>query len=232
VTRRTQIKKELTEILKQTDLDILSRVLQIYKPSDLITPLFSALYNIDELIRWHAVSAFGLVVDRMARQDMESGRIIMRRFLWSLNDESGGIGWGAPEAMAEIMAINEDLFQEYGHMLFSYMREDGPESFQDGNFIELPELQRGVIWGVGRLADIYREILIEQGVVVDLVPYLRSSDGVVRGMALWALAKLSDVSVDLDVQRFKADHTSLGIYENGVIIRTTISNLACQYLVV
>jgi hypothetical protein len=117
-------------------------------------------------------------------------------------------------------------------MLLSYMHEDGLEPFQDGNFIELPELQRGVIWGVGRLAGIYREILIEHGVVADLVPYLRSSDNVVRGTALWALAKLADTSVRFDVQRLRDDHTSFGIYDSGVIIRTTISDLACQYLVV
>ena len=40
---------------------------------------------------------------------------------------------------------------EYIHMLVSYIREDGPEAFQDGNFIELPLLQRGVLWGIGRL---------------------------------------------------------------------------------
>ncbi len=228
MTRRTRIKKELFDILRHTDLDVLSGALQSYRPTDLITPLFSALYNIDEIIRWHSVSAFGIVVDRMARKEMESGRIIMRRFLWSLNDESGGIGWGAPEAMAEIMAKNDELFKEYGHMLFSYMRKDGPEPFQDGNFIELPELQRGVIWGIGRLTDIYRGILIDKGIVADLVPYLRSSDGVVRGMTLWTLKKLNHVSAESDVLRLMGDHTSLGIYDKGVIIRTTISNLACQ----
>jgi len=102
-------------------------------------------------VRWHAVSVFGTTVDRMAGQDLESARIVMRRFLWSLNDESGGIGWGAPEAMAEIMYHCRPLAEEHLHMLVSYMREDGPEAFQDGNFIELPMLQRGLLWGIGRL---------------------------------------------------------------------------------
>jgi len=43
------------------------------------------------------------------------------------------------------------LAEEYLHMLVSYMREDGPKAFQDGNFIELPMLQRGLLWGIGRL---------------------------------------------------------------------------------
>eukprot|EP00362_Geleiidae_sp_MMETSP1317_P000447 CAMPEP_0201284794 /NCGR_PEP_ID=MMETSP1317-20130820/84991_1 /ASSEMBLY_ACC=CAM_ASM_000770 /TAXON_ID=187299 /ORGANISM="Undescribed Undescribed, Strain Undescribed" /LENGTH=71 /DNA_ID=CAMNT_0047606373 /DNA_START=1077 /DNA_END=1289 /DNA_ORIENTATION=- len=67
---------------------------------------------------------------------MEEARIVMRRMLWSMNDESGGIGWGVPEAMAEVMTCNKGLAEEYIHMLISYMREDGEELFQDGNFLE------------------------------------------------------------------------------------------------
>jgi hypothetical protein len=45
----------------------------------------------------------GEVMAHLADKDMESARVIMRRLMWSLNDESGGIGWGAPEAMGEIV---------------------------------------------------------------------------------------------------------------------------------
>jgi len=37
----------------------------------------------------------------------------MRRLMWNLNDESGGIGWGNPEAMGEILACHEALANEY-----------------------------------------------------------------------------------------------------------------------
>ena len=65
-----------------------------------ISPLFSALYNISPLVRWHAVTAFGVVVSAMAEQAPEKARIVMRRFIWNLNDESRAIGWGTPETMA------------------------------------------------------------------------------------------------------------------------------------
>ena len=47
--------------------------------------------------------------------------------------------------MAEIMANDDQLADEYLHMLLSYMREDGPELFADGNYLELPMLQRGLL---------------------------------------------------------------------------------------
>ena len=45
----------------------------------------------------------GVVVAGLAEHDMESARVVMRRLMWNLNDESGGIGWSSPEAMGEIM---------------------------------------------------------------------------------------------------------------------------------
>ncbi len=228
--RRQQIKKELIDILRQKEIERIFAAVDDYNGSDLLNPLFSTLYHIEEIVRWHAVSAFGFLVDTIARRDMESARRVMRRFLWSLNDESGGIGWGAPEAMAEIMAQNKELFKEYHHMLLSYTRSDGPERFQDGNFLELPQMQRGVVWGIGRLARIYRETLVEQGVAADILPYLLSPDDGVRGMAVWALGGLRVLSAKSALQACLMDHASVGLYRDGDIVETKVSELACQAL--
>ncbi len=225
--RRSRIKRELLEILKQKDVGDVFASLQKYGERDLIHPLFSALYHPEERVRWHAVSAFGWVVDRVASQDLESARVVMRRFLWSLNDESGGIGWGSPEAMAEIMARNEALFLEYYHMLLSYTREDGPELFQNGNYLELPQLQRGVIWGIGRLA-VHGELLMQNGVVDDLLPYLQSSDGPVRGLSVWSLGLLKARSAKKQIQQLFDDRGPVTLYCDGEIIETTVSELARQ----
>ena len=108
-----------------------------------INPLFSFLCSLDELLKWRAVTAMGEVVTRLAEEDMESARVVMRRYMWHLNDESGGIGWGCPESMGEVMARNENLATEFWCILISYIRPDG-------NFLEHEVLQRGVLWGVGR----------------------------------------------------------------------------------
>ena len=205
-------------------------LLQGYGERDLLNFLFSALCHQEEIVRWHAVSAFGGIVDRIADRDMESARIVMRRLLWSLNDESGGIGWGAPEAMAEIMLQNEALFQEYVHMLLSYMCEDGPDLFQDGNYLELPQLQRGVVWGVGRLAEKYRDILAVKGVVDDLLPYLASPDAPVRGISAWSLGILRARSAREPMQRLLSDKGFVGLYSQGEILETTVSELVHQAL--
>jgi hypothetical protein len=230
VTRRSQLKKDLIDLLKQEEASGLFPAFQRYDDRILVNILFPALCHQQELVRWHAVTVFGWTADRIASRNLEAARIIMRRLLWSLNDESGGIGWGAPEAMAEIMAQNDVLFAEYLHMLLSYMREDGPEPFQDGNYLELPQLQRGVVWGVGRLAIQHKDILRAKGAIDDVIPYLRSPDAPVRGLSVWSLGLLGAVPAREGIQRLLHDEGHVSVYYKGKIIETTVSELAQQAL--
>lgn len=108
--------------------------------------LLSALCSKDEEIKWHAVTVTGILVADLAQKDMEGARSILRRMIWWLNEESGGIGWGIPEAMGEILARNDTLAGEFAPILVSYVQPEG-------NFLEFELLQRGVLWGIGRLAE-------------------------------------------------------------------------------
>ena len=219
-----KIKKQVLAILAEDDLQSIRQQLSEYEEHGLVNPLFSALYRPEEKLRWHAVSLFGDVLGRLAKKDMEAARIVMRRFLWSLNDESGGIGWGAPEAMAEAMSQNERLCDEYLHMLISYMRPDGPLEHQDGNFLELPALQSGLLWGIGRLAESRSKLLHEKGVVPDLKGYLSSEDASVRGMAVRAL-RLLDVEEE-EIEELLTDESPVRLYCDGEFADVTVAKLA------
>lgn len=227
---RRELKKEVLSVLKWTNLPEILKKIEAFGEQELISPLFSALCNPDDLIRWHAVSVFGRIVPRLALRDIESARIVMRRFLWSLNDESGGIGWGAPEAMAEIMFHHQRLAEEYLHMLVSYMREDGSELFQDGNYIELPMLQRGLLWGIGRLASRYRQRLEEMGGVSFLEHYLYSPDGDVRGLAVWCLGRFEAESPIRKASQLGRDYHEFKLYREEGIMICTVAELVQQAL--
>jgi HEAT repeat protein len=220
-----KIKQEILALLASADLDHIFREIEQYAEKDLISPLFSALSRPEEMVRWHAISVFGQVVPRLADQDMEAARIVMRRFLWSLNDESGGIGWGAPEAMAEIMLHHDQLTDEYLHMLLSYLKPDGPLEHQDGNFLELPSLQCGLLWGIGRLAERRTAMLISPGVVADLLPYLQSEDGAVRGLAVWSLGRLRAVIGRDTLLPLATDSSQVRLYQQGHIQVFSVADL-------
>ena len=90
-----------------------------------VNALFSFFYSRDPLHFWQAVTAMGAVVSLLAEENMETARVVMRRLMWSLNEESGGIGWGSAEAMGEIMARSEPMAKEYACILISFINPCG-----------------------------------------------------------------------------------------------------------
>ena len=145
-------------------------------PRKIVNGLFPLLYSQDEIVKWRAVTFMGLFVRNLAEEDMESARDVVRRLMWNLNDESGGIGWGSPEAMGEILTCHEGLAREYAPILLSYAN-------RDGNYLELPMLQRGLLWGIVRFAQARPHVVM--GSKSHFFPYLHSEDPAARGHAAW-----------------------------------------------
>lgn len=145
----------------------------------------SAVYSMDSSVRSKAVGIFGILMSRLADQSMESARQVMRRLMWSLNDESGGIGWGAPEAMAEAMALHEGLAQEYAHMLLSYV-------WHEGNYLEYLPLRQGALKGIARLACARPVLMKSLGAEERLREYAADEDDASRQAALKAIACLQN----------------------------------------
>jgi hypothetical protein len=229
--QRRKLKQLVLQILAGPSLPDMFHQLGQYPPQSLTGPLFSALCSSDELIRWHAISAFGDLAQRLAECDMEQVRILMRRMLWSLNDESGGIGWGAPEAMAEIMYNLQLIREEYLHMLLSYVQDDGPELFQDGNFIELPYLQRGVLWGISRIAEKYSGDILNKIDPSHLGFYLKSSDTHVLALAIRCLRLLGVSGFSETVKQWVGRTETVRLYLSPNILEIGLSTLAKEYII-
>jgi HEAT repeat protein len=178
-------------------------------PRKVVNPLFSFLYHSDQKIRWRAVEAMGLVVARLADEDMESARVVMRRLMWNLNDESGGIGWGSPEALGAIMARHEGLAEEYAHILMSYAREDG-------NYLE------------HEIAEVRPRLL--RDAERHLMPYLKSSDAAARGLAARAAGILGIASARTSLLELAGDQTPVVTYTQGKVGHLRVADLAKEAL--
>ncbi|TKB27636.1 HEAT repeat domain-containing protein [Desulfopila sp. IMCC35006] len=227
---RRLLKNDVLNLLQKANFAEILPELEKYPANSLLNPLFLALCDPVERARWNAVLCFGWLVPAMAEKEMEAARIVMRRFLWSLNDESGGIGWGSPEAMGEIMCHNPRLRHEYLHMLISYMREDGENLFEDGNYLELPLLQRGLLWGIGRLCQEHQKEMLERGIVADLRAYLKSSDMHVVGLAIRCLGLLG-VAAEIDaICRFETCQEPLRLFIDNEIKEISVAELVRQAL--
>ena len=216
-----QLKKKILPLLQAEDfkkgLDEIRRL----PPRKAVGPLFSYLCSLDELVKWRAVTAMGKVISDLAASDLESARVVMRRFIWNLNDESGGIGWGCPESMAEAMACNEKLAAEYGCILISYIQPDG-------NYLEHEGLQRGVLWGVGRLTHTRPECI--QTAAGFLLPYMKSEDPNLRGLAVWAAGPVLSAEAIHRLQQLAHDPAELMLYHGGQLAQYSVGQLAREAL--
>ena len=83
----------------------------------------------------------------MADARMEEGRNVLRRLMWHMNEESGNIGWGIPEAFAAVLCRHEGLAREFAPILVSYITKTG----KDDNFCDHDVLRRSCFAGVAHL---------------------------------------------------------------------------------
>lgn len=215
------LKSQVIDLLGQADFSAALSAILALPAKKAINPLFSCFYAREEIIRWRAVTAMGAVVCRMAETSMEPARVVMRRLMWNLNDESGGIGWSSPEAMGEIIAGHEGLSKEYDRILISYINPNG-------NFLEHETLQRGALWGVGRMAHAWPERA--RPAAEYLPPFFTAPDPYLRGIAVWAAAPILNPSLVLQLQPLRADIASFRLYRDRQLVDTTVAERACEAL--
>ena len=147
-----KLKLEVLEFLKQDDFEINLQEIHKFEAKKLVNALFSFLCSTDKKIKDRTITAMGEVVAKIAKDDVKFARTVMRRLMLSLTEESGGIGWGAPEAMGEIMARNKKMAEEYHKILISY-------TLGGGNELDFEELQKDVIAGLKRLSRVHPELV-------------------------------------------------------------------------
>jgi len=204
-----------------------------YPPKSLIGPLFACLLEPDRLVTLRAATAFGVVTSRLYDWRPEEARRLLRDFMWRLNEESGNIGWGIPEAFGEILAIaDKDLAEQFHLVLASYVHERDCDT--GDNYLEHNPLRRGAYWALGRLAHARPEFALPA--FPDLVSALDDGDPESRGFAAWALgpllplAKESVGAARVKLARLAPDDSAFELYENGALAPTTVAKQASRAL--
>ena len=210
-----EIKRALRPLLLEGTPESVETELLSYPLRRVVSPIIGFFCDREELIRWRAVTALGMVTNALARENMEEARVVMRRLMWTLNDESGGIGWGAPEAMGEISAVNEKVASEYHRILCSYVSEEG-------NFLEHEILQRGALWGLCRLAETDPEKVA--AAAPDVRTHLDSKDPVKQGLALLFAARTKDDTARSHAETLKSSSHPFSLYTEWHVTPTTVGD--------
>ena len=135
-----------------------------------------SLYETEETLRWHAIEAIGLFMRRWWDFGHQE-RVLdyLRRLIWSISDESGGIGWSAPQTVAEIVVAIPPLGEPFMNIMIDRVFKE-------------PALIKSGLWAIGRLGqrvrqstELYRDVILAS---------FTFDDPETLGLAAWALGEI------------------------------------------
>jgi methylated-DNA-[protein]-cysteine S-methyltransferase len=148
--------------------------------------LTSRLYTEDYAEKMRVVRALGAVFASADAVDRRRAVDTLRRFFWALNDESGAVPYGMPEAIGEILAVRPDHQAEFLPVLCSMLTHE--------DMVQTGPIEQGVIWALGRVGPPVAEISPQA--VQGLAHTARHHDDPeTRRMAADALAKVQPPAV-------------------------------------
>ncbi len=171
-----------------------------------VTALNRLIFDQDELVRWRAVEALGWV----AEADTYVLESIIGRLVYTMNDDSGSIGWTAPQALGEICANDPDLVEDFFPLVISAM--------------ELPVFRQGVAWAIGRVAPVRPDLVKDTGPM--LMECLQDRDPAVRGTACWAIGQLGFGAAGRELRRLSHDASIWHFYQDGHLLDLTVGESA------
>jgi HEAT repeat protein len=213
-----QSKRALRELLKQGRLEQVAEAGAHTRR--VLGALVSLTFDPDPEIGWRAVEAIGFAAARLAADHPDRVRELLRRLHWLLSEESGGVCWRAPEAMAEIVRRCPGPGADYVPIVASLVVSLEPE--------DLERFRAGALWAVGRLGALAGAHAVPaRGAAVAA---LTDRDAQVRGMAVWALAELGETAALAARPDLLRDHGPVDWYEGGVLRHTTVAGLTRRAL--
>lgn len=192
-------KKEFVELIKERNFKMLREVCKNNK--NILGWLISLSYDKEDIISWKAIEAMGHVAEEYVKANyIEDLRNTIRKLLWSMTDESGGIGWRAAELIAEIVYADPKLFADIIPILWSQREEK--------SFLE------SVLRGMLKLS---RKIKISDYIdfkCTDIEDLIQNQEDQIKALAS-ILAERVGCSVPENFKKI-----SIVVYNNGRIMQT------------
>jgi len=207
-----EMKKFIHDSLEMNDLDAVIRLAQ--KDRKTLSLLIRMAYDKETLVGWRAIKAVGRIAKVLVKTEREFLRIAIRKLLWSLSDESGGIGWASPELLGEIVSADPEGFADIIPLI--------AEVYD----IEEKTFRPGVMYAFVRIAEVspelvadYQKIIIRS--LMDTNPLLKIYTLELVGL-LWSVAckkniwsKEYTIKVERIVNNMNTDKGVAWIYKNN-----------------
>jgi hypothetical protein len=176
-------KKIVCDLLERNDIGGVASIAK--KDRKIVSLLVRHAYDKETLVGWRAIEAIGLAARGIIASDRDFLRETCRKLIWSLSDESGGIGWSAPEILGEIASADPKRFKDFIPLIASVYE------------IEEDVFRGGVLFALGKIAESAPELAAPYQKIIILS--LTDKDPIVkvRGLELvgllWSYSKRSAV---------------------------------------
>jgi hypothetical protein len=212
-----EMKQTLLVALEANDFEtIRTLALQSRK---VLSVLVRLAYDKTSLTGWRAIKAIGHVASLYVRNNYDFLRDTIRKLLWSLSDESGGIGWSAPEILGEIVSADPKKLADIVPLIAEVYS------------IEEKVFRPGVLYALKRIGEISPESIEPFQEIV--LSGLSEEDPLARVYALELLMAIQDKldSDALDKARQQVaglgkDKTEVWIYKYDGFVGVEVGELA------
>jgi hypothetical protein len=204
------IKKEVELLLIKRDFDSLLELCK--KDRRFWQQIRFRLYDLNDEVRWPAIEMAGKVMQQWWQAGKEEKvKNYIRTLFWSLTDESGGIGWSAPQTIAEIIAHIPQLIDPYASMMIAHT-------------IEEPPLIKGCLWGIGRLGEkITDSVFFFEDKVLAV---FQTDDTETLGLAAWAMGEARFHPACSFIERLSGMQEKVVIYGKGIFLEKSLEKWA------
>ena len=203
-------KADVKKILERGDFEALEKWAgEVRNPFRI---LLSITYDAEELIRWRTIEAIGKVARVQAKFNIEKVRDFVRRLLWLMNDESGGLGWHAPEMIGEILVNVPVLIENTADLLPSFLQEE--------------PFERGTHLAIYRVASVDSKPFLKSA--AELSKSLSNSDPLIRSYAVLALGFIGAKPYRNSIEKLLEDQEQIVLYDfdSGNFRETTVFGIA------
>jgi len=222
-----EAKQIVRQALESNDLDAIVSLVRQQKRT--LSLLIRIAYDKDTLAGWRAIKAVGFAAKALLQKDQEYLRMTIRKLLWSLTDESGGIGWAAPEILGEIVSADPGQFSDIIPLIAEVYS------------VEEDVFRPGVVYALSRIAETapervagYENIIMMS--LIDKNPLVKVNALELIGR-LWAISREKKLWQDEYFEKLKRTIKMLTnnikvvwIYNNDCFIDTQVGEKALYIL--
>lgn len=172
------------------------------------------------LVGWRAILAIGCVARKLIVGEYEFIRITIRKLLWSLSDESGGIGWSSPEILGEIVSADPGKMSDVIPLIAEVYG------------IEEATFRPGVLYALKRIAEVKPEAILPYKNLAQKGLFEPDPLARIYAMDLIAeLMKIEELSQDIceALRSVKNDRSVGWIYKDGGFVSVEVREYVSKF---